>query len=540
VAFTATNGLTTIHSCDQITDAVTSCVLTSTAGGSFSTDSSEYVEGGGSYIFDLDIETLTVTFTPSASLNLTNQTLYIWVNFLLQAFLDTWENGGFTCRLSDGTNSSTWYIAGSDRALASGYNRLAFSVNSSPDVVSGSLSISAVTSIVYSFKGIGKSKLPECVFVDFLQYGAEGAGLKVTGGTVDGLDALVTADQSVACGMIAKVNGVYFINGAIVFGDTSSGNLDFKDTNQLVASTNHYRTFTNATRTTAESLVGVNHFTLTVQGNSGGTINFQLGNIAGSDRGVQGCHFKTGGNRRLRLIATDTNLDVFKLYGCTFINFLNLNMPVTASGREMRDCVISSSGQILPSTMLIRYCTIVNTTDVDASMLWGTGINIQDCSFIANAIGAAIEHASATGSPFTYTNLLFIGNTYDVLNSSGSTITVNKSGTANPISYEGTLVNFVGSVLITINVEDIDGGVITDAQTSVFLEASPFTQLMNEDTVSGVASESYSGSTPVSVVVKVRKSETTDSPRYKPYSSIQEIGTSGLTLAVTLEVNPFL
>ena len=694
MAFTATNGLTTIHSCDQATDAVTSCVLSSTSGGSFSTDPAEYVEGGGSYIFDLDIETHTVTFTPSASLNLTNQTVYIWINLLLQSFLDSWVNGGVYCELNDGTNYSRWYLAGYDRSLASGYNRLCFSVDSTPDAISGTLSISAVTSIIFSFTGLTKSKLPQNVFVDFLQYGAATAGLKVTGGSSDDLDAVLVADASVAAGMISKVNGVFFFNGPLVFGDTSSGNLDFVDTLQLVASTDHYRTFTTGNRGTAESLVGANHFTVTVQGNSGGTINFQMGSLAGTDRGIDGCTVKTGGNRRLRLIATDTNLDVFKLYGCTFIDFLDFDLPVNATGRELRDCTITGSGQIEVDTCIMEYCRIIDADDAGIH-IDSTSHNVEDCTFINNAVAILFSIAGT----FPMTNNEFVNNAYDIESSveatsvdsyqptedgdvdvySGSIVRVaqqftgtagdlsraiwsirqqgsptgsvvcklyaNSGGaptgvalaTSNTLDITGLTTSFADvefefedeytlvaateyhisieysggdsgnrleveylaagsgseacntyvsswgsqtydcrfqvnrdgivklslvdsdpttdlftatvkgavimpiSVNLTITVQDQAKDPIQNAQTSIQLLDAPFTQLMNEDTTGlGVATVGYVYIGGVDVVVKVRKSEDTDNPRYFAHSSVQEIDNGGLTLLVTLEENPFL
>ena len=70
---------------------------------------------------------------------------------------------------------------------------------------------------------------------------------------------------------------------------------------------------------------------------------------------------------------------------------------------------------------------------------------------------------------------------------------------------------------------------------------SPYTELMNEDTnVSGIAYEDYTGSYPVDVVVKTRKSDDLDDPRYFPESSIQQITSSGLTLTVSMRENTIL
>jgi hypothetical protein len=60
---------------------------------------------------------------------------------------------------------------------------------------------------------------------------------------------------------------------------------------------------------------------------------------------------------------------------------------------------------------------------------------------------------------------------------------------------------------------------------------------MNEDTVSGVASENYTGSTPVEVEVRCRKASS-GATKYKNYSSVQTIGTGGLTMTVTMIEDP--
>ncbi len=105
-----------------------------------------------------------------------------------------------------------------------------------------------------------------------------------------------------------------------------------------------------------------------------------------------------------------------------------------------------------------------------------------------------------------------------------------------------TVTVVVAPVTLAITVQDKDDlTAIQNAQTSIHLLDTPFTALMNEDTTAGgLASESYAGATPVDVVVKVRKSEDTDSPRYFPESQIAEITSSGLALTISLAQNPFI
>lgn len=138
----------------------------------------------------------------------------------------------------------------------------------------------------------------------------------------------------------------------------------------------------------------------------------------------------------------------------------------------------------------------------------------------------------------TYDNLTFTGNDNDVYNSAtgSDALFVSKTNGANPSVARNTIV-FLGSVSISITVKDVSGTAIQNAQTGVFL-TSDGTQLVNADTnASGQISESYSGSTPVEVKVWIRKASS-GATRYKNYSSIQNITSSGLSLDVTLVEDP--
>jgi hypothetical protein len=198
---------------------------------------------------------------------------------------------------------------------------------------------------------------------------------------------------------------------------------------------------------------------------------------------------------------------------------------------------VNECGQFDPvGGPVIRNCIFSQTTDADAALLWNENINITDCNFIANTTGAAVEMPSAAGTPYSYTRLYFSGNTYDVYNSSGSAITINKSGTpaSNPTNSEGSSVSFVGSVSVEVTVKNEAQVVISGARVGVYTNDASRTEIVNEVTSAlGVADDTWSGSTPQSVEVRVRYSPS-GSTRYFPFSQIATIGTSGLALDVTL------
>lgn len=166
----------------------------------------------------------------------------------------------------------------------------------------------------------------------------------------------------------------------------------------------------------------------------------------------------------------------------------------------------------------------------------------------------AIEFGTSAPTTINLTNMTFTDfstsdqQTTSVLyfpdKGSDTTWTVSHSGTTGTVSYykarSGDTVNISSSVPVVVTVYDKEDGLVeSGVQTAVYL-TSDRTVVMNEDTdVSGIASDSHTGSTPAQCEVRCRKASSADSPAvFKPYSSIQTIGTGGLTLTVTLERDP--
>jgi len=154
----------------------------------------------------------------------------------------------------------------------------------------------------------------------------------------------------------------------------------------------------------------------------------------------------------------------------------------------------------------------------------------------------ASSDAYSIATPYTYTDLVFSGNTNDVDNttSPSNVVAISKTGTSNPSTFpSGDFVVIQGSVTVQINVKDTAGVAISGAQVGVYL-TSDRTQIINEASDgSGIALQSYAGTTPAEVEVRVRKASSADSPRYINFSSIQNIASgTGLTLDVTLREDP--
>lgn len=96
----------------------------------------------------------------------------------------------------------------------------------------------------------------------------------------------------------------------------------------------------------------------------------------------------------------------------------------------------------------------------DGAVLWDADMNIENSSFLGNvndaATAAAIQHASSTGSPFTYDALTFSGNDFDINNSSGNSITIDATNNANPSTSKGSSVTINNP--ITYELTDLISG----------------------------------------------------------------------------------
>ena len=143
-----------------------------------------------------------------------------------------------------------------------------------------------------------------------------------------------------------------------------------------------------------------------------------------------------------------------------------------------------------------------------------------------------ISDAYSISPAVTYDGLTFSSNEKDVYNSTTDALFVSKSNGSNPATNDG-IVQFLGAVTVTITVLDVNNSPVQNAQTTVRL-SSDNSSILNTDTnASGVASTSYTGATPATVLIKVRKSSPGDT-RYQNYSTTGTIGTGGLDVTVVL------
>lgn len=414
------------------------------------------------------------TFTPTAAVDMSGtKHLRVWYLNTSGGLIDTFANGGIQIGISDGVNTGYWKLAGRD-TYAGGWLNLCVDVSSAVDLGIKPTGMSAITSIIVRHvQTIGKNV--DNVWVDnlclcdgLIAYGDD------TGGYFDFEDIFSADDSTLGIGIIRKISGQYFSTGSFEIGDSAGVNgCKFQSKSQVLVF--------------EDRKVNADLYAFDIVDNGTGTTEFILGDKSGT-AGIQGCVIRVESTSQTAKFdidgSTDVDVDNFKLYATSFYGADAITFPGAATNVEILGCSFEACAQVDPDNANVSGCFFINTSDVDAALLWNESIDIDNCSFIANTTGAGIEMPSAVGTPYAYDALLFSGNTHDVLNSSGSAISINKNNGANPTTSEGSAVTFLGTS-VTLSVNVIDSIAKTDiADVAVLVKASNGTgPLPYEDSV---------------------------------------------------------
>lgn len=357
--------------------------------------------------------------------------------------MGTKAQGGIRLIVVDsGGDYKEWYVGGVDD-YSGDWEQFLVDVSTTADNTSATApTMTDITYIGISSYYVTKPARAENVYIDAQWYGSD-PSITITGTATTSGDCwseLESLSQSVTRrdGVIRLRNGIYELRGGMKFNLTGgSGSVDFSD-NQ-----NSKLLWSPAPAGSLDSASFIS-----VEGNATGTTDFTLGSLVGTgdDRqGYIGGLIGSLGPRATFDSKTDTaNIDSMELYGVTMENLGTVAFD-GATTQEAITCTYLGSYQVDPGAAEVLSCFFVNTADTDAALLWNESIDISYCQFIANTVGAAVEHPSAVGSPYTHTNLVYSGNTFDVLNSSGSAISISKTGTSNPTTSEGSAVTYIGA-----------------------------------------------------------------------------------------------
>ena len=399
-------------------------------------------------------------------------------------------------------------------------------------------------------------------FMDCFRYIANDSyALTVNAGTVgtpETMADVVVDDVASGWGMVANPLGLQYTFAAPTeWGDTGTANSYFTATGE--------QWFFMGDNAGGHAL-GVTHFPFRLIGNGTGTNSWVLSGVVVVNTGT-----------RAEFDMSDANMDIIDVSGGSWQGFGAIELPssggttretlsvvfsgcdqITNNGADMDGCsvllsnVAADTGALLYneasdpdgtldnltfSTGATAHHAIDFGTAVDSTL---TSITLRGCNF--NGFGA-VDDANASTVRFLATTGSL---TLNLIDCTVDGISPVASGGSQNFSVDDaagmTVTVVVAPVTLLITVTDrADDLPIQNVQTSIHLADSPFTELMNEDTTaSGIASESYAGSTPVDIVWKTRKSDDLDNPRYFAQSGKGEITTAGFTQAVLLEENTII
>lgn len=352
--------------------------------------------------------------------------VYIWLNCTTLGGLNTLANTGLAIRMGSSTsNYRTWTIGGSD-GLGNGYNGgwlcAVIDPNKAGSITdTGSYSAASVQLIGVYIDNTGSAK-SENLIIDQI---AVGSGLRVTGsGATDGWQDVADYCNDYtnrAWGMLQEQWGVYYMIGELILGDSTQTAVTSLTDDSRIWQFGDFEYYSSGSAWVTALPTGYNK--LTVEDAASYTTTFQDGVAVGSDAGRNGSIF----------IGSSETTTTFDLYGgnaagsATSIyasTFSGIDGGVTFGNDSDHKCfsaVFVDCGQVDPvGAIQIRNCLFINTQDTGGALLWNANIDIEDCQFIANTTGPAIEHPAEVTDE-EYHNLTFSGNTYDINNAVNAT-----------------------------------------------------------------------------------------------------------------------
>ena len=154
--------------------------------------------------------------------------------------------------------------------------------------------------------------------------------------------------------------------------------------------------------------------------------------------------------------------------------------------------------------------------------------------------GNMATYAPSTWTPVAADDLYFYVRT-------GGEVVISATEGADPSTTAETgtpagVTKINNNVTLQMAIIDADKDPVVSAQCSIFLLNAPYTELMNEDSaaVTGIASEGYNYGGAIDIKYRVRKSETTDNPRYFPATGTGQITATGFSIQIQLKENTFI
>lgn len=468
------------------------------------------------------------------------QLIYMWVNLSTFGVLQALADKGLAIRISSDSAGTSDYkdftIAGSDGAngWTGGWKLFVIDPTATASDSNGTIDLSNIVNMGI-WIDTAESVRADSIFIDQI---AVGTGLRITGTSTTGWKDIMeycTDYANRAWGMMQERDGIYYAFGKFIIGDDTNqaADVSFTDKGRVIqfGTSQYYEN--SAWKTSFPSTAsGVE-----IQDHSSYKTDFTDGVIVGTDNGRSGSLFIGNSDQDVffDFYGGNNTSSATIMYGTNLKSLYGLLNSGDDSDHKFLGLSFVDCSQFKPSgPAIIRNCTFAETYSTDASLLWDEDIDIEDCSFIGNINGSAIEHNTSAGTPYDYYDLLFSGNTYDGNNTSGTDITINLNGASNANTRTGTnTITYLSSTTLTITVKDEDAVDISGAFAYIDdNNASPY--IMNTTTnASGIATTGHTSGAVTGATWRVRKYG------YKPFKATIDIPASGaVSIPVTLIADP--
>lgn len=492
-------------------------------------DADQFYQGSGS--IGAQIKTADAGFKyTSSSQDLTGRTALIK---MVSGRPGGLQGNGLSIRIgsSDGSNYYLWnLLSATTYPPVGGWQIMAVNPNVSQwrSATSGTPNMSAAT--YWSFRAHYTSNTQgRNTFADAIDHIATGKGLTGTaggGGDPAGSFAnFATADAGTDAnrwGIVTVRDGILFVAGTLTIG--SSVATEFTSVGETLVFPDH-RVTTN--------FCGL-AFDL-----QNASTNINIDGALFNGRGA----LYTSDDTRPRYSVSSTS----GLLTITGSNFSGFEQAIFNTACSITSCTFSTGGLITAAGANLSGSSIVNST-TSVALLWNVNLNtnglLNNMSFISAGTGHAIELG-----PSTPDTIAFFGHSYtgyagtdgssgdEVLyNNSGKAITVQITGFGNmPTIRNGTDASTIVDVAIDLNITviDADNQPIEDARV-IIIRNSDLAILLNDFTdINGEVSDTYSGTTPINITYRVRKSSPPDT-RYFDFEGAGIVSSLGFSASVRM------
>jgi len=398
---------------------------------------------------------------PGGTFAVTNIHIRFWFYLEFIGDIASLATNGIQIQVVSTAGTALYTVSGSD-VYDGGWVQAVVYTGNTP--TSGSTPSGTCTAVGLTVNTNTKPRnVPSNCYVDAIYFGD---GYTVTGGTSgDEIDwsHIAALDRTNRYGIVTNIDGVYFLAGDITIGTAtttwflSGQKAQFRDSGGIA--------------TFSSTLFGV-----TFAG-------------SGLRLDITGGAWGASGTQDYLLDVSDTGITSVSIAG---VQFARANSVLFASGQTISNCVFSSCGQVDPSTSTFSGMTFADYVGTSGALLFPTNdSNISTLTFINCDNGVEYDASSDATSP-SFNNFQFddaAGN-YDVNNTSGGAVTINKNNGSNPNSYNpaGDIVTFAGaSVTTLVTVRDID-------TTSVVVGARVLLEVSNSANFPYLASVTITGS----------------------------------------------